>query len=196
MDAKHVEHSSRCSLDRRNGRGKFTSPHPVSVFALHHVPHSTKYFPRLSTKLPHSGSQAEAAFKAARSAGDVNRFEKYRLIFGDKIGKNIEEFQQMKYNNIEEWKRFKSEKQSVLNSLEYRPEFDKAFGNYEVRSWYIHNDRMIGERIDTSKSLEEQAHQAHELRNTYKQQARDMMSDRAEVDSLDITNPLLPFELF
>lgn len=38
----------------------------------------------------------------------------------------------------------------------------------DVRRWYDYHDRHIGEHIDMAKTFEEQAHQAHELRNTYK----------------------------
>ena len=39
--------------------------------------------------------------------------------------------------------------------------------------------------IDTTKPLEQQAKQAFELREKYKQQARDMMSDRKSAEYLE-----------
>jgi len=75
----------------------------------------------------------------------------------------------------------------------YRSDLDGRFGNSEVRKWYVENDKDIINRIDKSQSLEMQARQAHSLRNTYRQQARNMMSDRDEVVKLDKNKPHLTF---
>lgn len=66
----------------------------------------------------------------------------------------------------------------------------------DVRKWYDYHDRRIGERIDRSKTIEDQAHQAHELRNTYKFQARELMADQEKRKELDRDFPLLDFDFY
>lgn len=63
--------------------------------------------------------------------------------------------------------------------------------NKDVRLWYKAHDERISEIIDKTKSIEAQAREAFELRNTYRTQARELMNDqkaRAELDKLHI-NP-------
>ena len=68
--------------------------------------------------------------------------------------------------------------------------------NADVRKWYDYHDRHIGERIDKTKTIEDQAHQAHELRNTYKFQARELMADQEKRKELDRDHPLRDFEYY
>ncbi|MBR2284576.1 MAG: phage minor capsid protein [Ruminococcus sp.] len=64
----------------------------------------------------------------------------------------------------------------------------------DVRKWYVAHDKKIPELIDRSKSIEEQARQACELRNTFRTQARDLMEDQAARSVLDKTDPNQSFE--
>ena len=53
---------------------------------------------------------------------------------------------------------------------------------------------LIPEMIDTTKSLEQQAHQAFQLRNLHRTQARDLMLDQEKRKELDCTDPNRTFE--
>ena len=48
--------------------------------------------------------------------------------------------------------------------------------------------------IDTSKPLEQQARQAFDLRNQFRTEARDLMSDRSLAESLYKTDPNMTWE--
>lgn len=64
----------------------------------------------------------------------------------------------------------------------------------DVRKWYRHNNKNIPQLIDKSKSIEEQARQACELRNKYRFQARELMADQKARKTLDQTEPIISFE--
>ena len=66
----------------------------------------------------------------------------------------------------------------------------------DVRKWYNVHDKKIYELIDKSKSLEEQARQAHSLRNQYKYQARELMKDQEKRKMLDAQYPLQDFDYY
>jgi hypothetical protein len=53
-----------------------------------------------------------------------------------------------------------------------------TLSNYRVRIWYKYTKGNIGNVIDKTKSLELQAKQAFDLRNTYRTNARNYMQDR------------------
>ena len=64
----------------------------------------------------------------------------------------------------------------------------------DVRKWYISHSKNIPNLIDKSKSVEEQARQACELRNQYRFQARELMKDQEARKVLDQTDPIISFE--
>ena len=66
----------------------------------------------------------------------------------------------------------------------------------DVRKWYVAHDRNIGELIDKSQTLENQAKQAHSLRNKYKFQARELMENQEKRMLLDKSRPLHDFEYY
>ena len=66
--------------------------------------------------------------------------------------------------------------------------------NVDARKWYLENEAQIVNRIDKSLSLEEQAKQAFELRNTYRTQARELMADRATAQKLYQEEPNLTWD--
>lgn len=70
----------------------------------------------------------------------------------------------------------------------------KAHDNKSVREWYDANVHSIPNQIDTTKSIEEQAQQAFELRNKYKREAREAMSDKETVAELEKKRPAPTFE--
>ena len=69
-----------------------------------------------------------------------------------------------------------------------------ATDNQSVREWYVANVRDIGNRIDETKSLEDQARQAYEMRNNMRSQARAAMADTETAKMLDETFPEPTFE--
>ncbi|MBE6825855.1 MAG: phage capsid protein [Ruminococcus sp.] len=64
----------------------------------------------------------------------------------------------------------------------------------DTRAWYLAHDRMIPDLIDRSKTIEEQARQACDLRNQFRTQARELMADQEKRRQLDITDPNRSFE--
>ena len=64
----------------------------------------------------------------------------------------------------------------------------------DVRKWYKYHNKNIPQLIDKSKSIEEQARQACELRNKYRFQARELMENQKARDVLDQTDPIISFE--
>lgn len=137
-------------------------------------------------------SAAEKAWKNRHS--DKKLHEKYSKIYGDDIPKSFEDFQKLKYNNSKKWESLKAEKIDRIKALEYSPKLNKTLSDYEVRVWYDNKDRGIGDLIDTSKSIKEQAIQACDLRNMYRTQAREMMKNQEKRKKLDISDPNKTFE--
>lgn len=66
--------------------------------------------------------------------------------------------------------------------------------NKSVREWYYANVNNIPNEIDKSKSFEEQVRQAYELRNKYKREAREAMSDKITAGMLDKKRPVKSFD--
>lgn len=142
--------------------------------------------------------KAKAAEKALKSrSGDAALYEKYRRIFGKKeVGQSLEEFQEMKYTDSEKWEKLKARKQETLNELSESKivKLNGMLGNNEVRRWYKHMDEQIPSLLDAKETLENQAKKAHELRNKYRNQARDLMRDQKARKELDSDYPELTFE--
>ena len=91
---------------------------------------------------------------------------------------------------------FQNRKQDTLNRMDFADMGDLrgTLGNKEVRQWHKYHDEHIPDLLDTSKSLEEQARQACELRNTHRTQARELMKDQKLRKQLDETDPNKSFE--
>ncbi len=64
----------------------------------------------------------------------------------------------------------------------------------EARMWYKDQDKKIPNMIDRSLPIEEQARQACDLRNKFRTQTRDMMSNQELRRQLDITDPNKSFD--
>lgn len=161
------------------------------------VPADTKYRDWYEKNVANN-PKAQAAEKVLKNKDtDRAQYEKYRRIYGSKeIGTSLEEFQEMKYNDIEKWEELKRGKQEAINNLSDKKitRLNGLLGNQEVRRWYKHHDEMIPTLIDSTKSLEEQARTAHELRNTYRNQARDLMRDQEARKILDSRHPNQTYE--
>lgn len=125
---------------------------------------------------------------------DKKQHEKYKSIFGKEIPSNLDDFQELKYNNIKHWEKIKAQKQQKLNSLDYKDSFFGQFGDKEVREWYVAHDENILNLINTAKDIEIQARTSHSLRNKYRTEARLMMADRKAAMKLDKEYPHKTFE--
>ena len=66
--------------------------------------------------------------------------------------------------------------------------------NEHIREWYYANVHDIPNQIDRTKSLEEQAKQAFDLRNSYKHTARAAMTDVETVKLLEEKRPAPTFD--
>ena len=66
--------------------------------------------------------------------------------------------------------------------------------NTEVRKWYKDSIAKIPDSIDKSFSIEKQARQAFEARNSIRTQARNMMADEETRKKLDKERPNKTFE--
>ena len=69
-----------------------------------------------------------------------------------------------------------------------------TLSNVDARKWYLEQEAKIPDLIDDSLPLEQQARQAFELRNQFRKQARELMSDRQLAESLCATDPNLTWE--
>ncbi len=69
-----------------------------------------------------------------------------------------------------------------------------TLSNVDARKWYLEKEAKIPDLIDDSLPLEQQARQAFELRNQFRKQARELMSDRQLAESLCATDPNLTWE--
>jgi filamentous hemagglutinin len=99
----------------------------------------------------------------------------------------------------------------VLSQDPYNPdvvntrsaEFYKMYGDspnrgtmsdVEARNWYLFRDAKIMDVIDTTKPLDVQARQAFDLRNQYRTEARDLMSNRITADRLSREEPNMTWD--
>lgn len=127
---------------------------------------------------------------------DKRQYEQYKVIFGKDFPKSFADYRDMKYNSPEKWEQFKRDKQVRLNQMDYKnmSALNGKLGDVEVRQWYKVHDENIPNMIDRTKTPEEQARQAHGLRNEYRTQARELMADQKARAELDKNNPNKTFE--
>jgi len=139
--------------------------------------------------------QAELARKKLKNLqADKQQFKKYRAVLGNAAPKGFEKFQDLKYNESNEWKVTQQNKRQMINQLKYSQRLNGMLSNSEVRKWYVEQTKKIASQIDSSKPLAEQAQQAFEFRNRYKEQARLMMTDRVSAGRLNQEEALKSFE--
>ena len=70
----------------------------------------------------------------------------------------------------------------------------RSLSNKQAREWYLEHDARIPLLIDKKASIEEQARQAFDLRNLYREITRDLMKDQRTREDLDKNNPNWTFE--
>lgn len=66
-----------------------------------------------------------------------------------------------------------------------------TLSNVDARKWYLESEAKIPSMIDKNLSLEQQAKQAFDLRNQFRTEARELMSDRELAESLYKSDPNL-----
>lgn len=148
---------------------------------------------------PEQRQAMELYVKQMRNANsDKILYEKYSQIFGEDFPKTLDEFLEMRYNDVKMWDSFKAEKQDRLNQMDFENMGGLVgkLGNKEVRLWYKAHDKNILNLIDTMQPLEQQARQACELRNCNRTAARELMKDQELRERLDKTDPNKPFEYY
>lgn len=69
-----------------------------------------------------------------------------------------------------------------------------SLSDVDARKWYLEKEKGIYSNIDKNLSLEEQAKQAFNMRNTYRTQARELMKNYILADKLNKTEPNLTWE--
>ena len=137
-------------------------------------------------------TMAEAKEKALKNKNlDAMQYEKYKAILGTEAPNNLESFQDLKYNNKNEWENLKENKQDIINNIPMSKigRLNGKLGNKEVRLWYKNKDGQIPEKVKHIQNLETRAKEAHRLRNEYRTQARDLMKDQEARKMLDIKKP-------
>lgn len=134
--------------------------------------------------------------KIQNKASDKKQFEKYREVLGNELPRSFDKFQELKYNDVKEWDNIKNKFEPSFVKKDFKdiPSFHKNTSDLLTRKWYGAHNKNIPNLIDKSIPIEEQAKQAHGLRNNYRTQARDLMKDQEKRRQLDIDYPNKSFE--
>lgn len=129
-------------------------------------------------------------------SSDRQQLNKYKEVLGKESPKTLKDFTELKYNDIKEYKDLKNRfnEEFIKKDFKNIPSFHKNCSNLKTRQWYKWHDENIPNLISKSKAIKEQAMQAHELRNTYRTQARDLMKNQEERKELDAKHPNPSFE--
>lgn len=144
------------------------------------------------------GQQAWDYYSKSVKNRDVDNelYQSYKDVLGENAPKTLEEFQKIKYTDSEGISKIKAKAQEELTKMDFEnmSSFIGTLSNRQTRLWYKYHDENIPNVIDKAKSIEEQAREACELRNTYRTQARDLMKDQEERKRLDRDYPNRTFE--
>ena len=90
--------------------------------------------------------------------------------------------------------------QGVSEALRYEQHWDdlatvpQSLNNRNTRAWYLSKEMEIPSMLDRSSSVEVQARQAFDIRNSLRSGARDLMSDQKTANYLRMNEPNLTFE--
>lgn len=109
---------------------------------------------------------------------------------------SIDDFKKMLYNNSDEYKQLRHQfNEKVINSdYDDIKHLNGSLSDKVTRQWYVLHDKKIPDMIDRNQSIEDQARQAHALRNQFRTNARDLMLNQDERKWLDKSHPNLTFE--
>lgn len=135
--------------------------------------------------------------KYKNRSADEEQFKRYKSIIGKDVPVSIDDFQNLKYTNNEKWEILKKQYTESFITKDYdsiSSVFKSNTSDLKTRQWYKWHDENIPNIIDKNASIEQQARQAHELRNTFRTQARDLMKDQTTRRQLDIEHPNLTFD--
>ena len=69
-----------------------------------------------------------------------------------------------------------------------------SLDNVSARKWYLNQEEKIPDQLNKNGSLENQARQAHKIRNEIRTMARDIRSDRETAEKITRENPNLTWE--
>lgn len=108
---------------------------------------------------------------------------------------SIDDFKKMLYNS-DEYKQLRHQfNEKVINSdYDDIKHLNGSLSDKVTRQWYVLHDKKIPDMIDRNQSIEDQARQAHALRNQFRTNARDLMLNQDERKWLDKSHPNLTFE--
>ncbi|MBQ8171777.1 MAG: phage minor capsid protein [Oscillospiraceae bacterium] len=109
---------------------------------------------------------------------------------------SLDEFKKMLYNNSDEYRQLRHQFNDKVIHSDYDDikHLNGCLSDKVTRQWYVLHDKMIPDMIDKTKSIEDQARQAHALRNQFRTNARDLMLNQDERKWLDESHPNLTFE--
>lgn len=109
---------------------------------------------------------------------------------------SIDDFKKMLYNNSDEYKQLRHQfNEKVINSdYDDIKHLNGSLSDKVTRQWYVLHDKKIPDMIDRNQSIEDQARQAHALRNQFRTNARDLMLNQDERKWLDKERPNMSFE--
>lgn len=134
--------------------------------------------------------------KNRQSRNELYQYERYKQRLGAEAPKSVRAFRQIKNAGGATWKRLQDlyKNEFYGKSYEEIPHLKDSLTDYQARKWYNEHDKRIPDLVDKSLPLEDQAKQAHGLRNQYRTQARDLMKDQQTRNKLDIANPNKGFD--
>lgn len=115
-----------------------------------------------------------------------SRSEAQKAVWENKKSEINKQFKQ-KYGEYIHTVLTDSEKSDILKNKE-------CLSNLEARKWYLAHDAKIPNLIDKNRSIEEQARQAFELRNSFRTITRDLMKDQDTRKKLDKDDPNKTFK--
>ncbi len=108
---------------------------------------------------------------------------------------SIDDFKKMLYNS-DEYKQLRHQfNEKVINSdYDDIKHLNGSLSDKVTRQWYVLHDKKIPDMIDRNQSIDDQARQAHSLRNHFRTNARYLMLNQDERKWLDKSHPNLTFE--
>lgn len=109
---------------------------------------------------------------------------------------SIDDFKKMLYNNSDEYKQLRHQFNEKVIHSDYKDikHLNGSLSDKVTRQWYVLHDKQIPDMVDKSKPIEEQARQAHALRNQFRTNARDLMLNQDERKWLDKSHPNQTFD--
>ena len=186
-----------------------------------HVPVKDKKYPRLSEAIKgglyhpnckdiHS-TYFEGISEPPKPPSEAEIIESQRQYQAEQkkqyIQRNIDKYRRLEKGSVEpenkskyaalrkQWTERKNAVNDVDNSVKSGIiDLKGKLSNIDVRKWYIEQNNQIPSLIDKSKTLEEQAKQACQLRNNNRFIARELMKNQEERKMLDVSDPIITFE--